>query len=1003
MKKFTPLLLLLTLTSLLAKTIIVDHKFNGVNSSNLCMQGDSYYSTINSALFNAEDGDIINICPGTYNESIIINKKDLTIRGVGKNIDDVVIDSNGYTIKIASASNSNMVMEHFRLRKRGESSEAAIWADENSNNKIILRDLVVESDGIGLQFQNGFSCSKNITIRSKNRGIDIGTPKSTIFIDGFDINSSEAEGIVIGYDEDIGVNIRNSIILAKKNGIHIDKASNVLIDSVCVTSKEKRGIYLPANALNPVIKNSIVSSDSVDEWALLLEVSEKGVPQIINNCFYGKHQVKATNANSYFYGNFFDNIEDSNNDGVNLSDDSEKIETQHESLSYIEESNPSSSCQNRCRIEDIEYTCPNSESYSLNDKNTGPFDAWDDYNILRGVFDRNISTKIAGKRFNLTIASINRYNSGIETKENIDIKFRLYDKSRSKYLGNSWIDFNASVAADGPTIQHSFTIEESHKEVVVRFRVCASHDDDLLFNLYPFNECEIDHDQSNEKIKLCNEIDDYKHDEKGLCEFESSDSFAIRPNSFQVDNPNQKYIKAGNFTIIMKAVNEKNSSIKDYNASISSLNIQPILYDQNKTNAQCDSNGSIEIVKDSQKFLNGEMNATLKFSETGLFKFRVSEKDGEEWAYVDRDDTEDLIRYIQPSDGEIKFAFIPYKFETNATYKTTNGKDWVYMYTLPKSSIPKISTYIDYTVVAKNRDGNVTRNFTDRCFSDENYEYRTTFDLLLTSKIDSSSEINISQYDENNYTNYSLERGKNSINSLIKSSQFSNGIGKVKIYFNIDRDKTKAVPPVSITLLEVNSSNTSPTYKDIYFIGKKDINQSKKFFYGRVFAPNYRLSSESNKTDLYAEIYCGVPASTVCPSKYKTSIYDEAWKINKDHSINDGNIDKLISFRSEVSTTSKNIIFSNGIAQPTIEYNGLKGYPFSTRVELFLDSWLLYNRYDKNANSISYVVEFYGNKKSSKSNKNSTDTHYGWVGKGYGAGLHVDENVSKIPNKRINW
>ena len=958
MKKLLFLLFSLSVTSLLAKIIIVDQ------NTNPCMEGDSYFTTINDAISNANDGDTINICPGTYNESITINKKDLTIRGVGENIDDVVIDSSGYTIKITSASNYNMVMEHFRLRKRGESSESAIWADGNTNNKIILKDLIIDSDGKGLMFQNGFSCAKNITVRSRNRGVDIGTPKGPIFIDGFEINSTEADGVWIGSDKDIDVFIRNSMISAKDNGIQIDKASNVLIDSVCVDSR-KRGIYLPENALNPIVKNSIITSSSADEAALVLEVNQYGFPRIINNCFYGEHQIRATNRNSYFNGNYFDGVEDIDNNGKISSNDSKKLETQDGNDSYIEDYNYRDDCQNICKIGDIEYTCPYSESYPITESKTGPFDAWDDYINFRGVFDRNISTKIARKSFNLTIASINRYNNGIETKENIDIKFRLYDKNHSKYLGNDWIDFNASTGKDGPSKQYTFTIEEAHKDVVVRFRVCTSKDDSLYI-LHPYNECE--------------------DNEKEFIEFESSDSFAIRPNSFQVDNPNKKYIKAGNFNIIIKAVNETNATVKDYNASITSLNIQPTLFIPDEINISCPSNGSVKIENNNQKFLNAELNATIKFSETGLFKFKVSEKDGSEWAYVDRDDTNDDIRYIQPS--EIKFAFIPYKFETNATYETTNKKDWVYMNTIPKSSIPKMSAYINYTVIAKNEDGNITQNFTNQCFSDENYEYRTTFDLYLNAEINSSSEINISQYDDNNYTNYSLNVGENSIKSIIKSSQFINGIGKTKIYFNIDRDKTKAVPPVLITLLEANSSTTSSDYNDINFIGKKDIKVSKKFYYGRVYAPNYRLT-ESNQAKIFAEIYCGTESS-LCPTEYEKSVDNELWRINRDHTSSDGKI-QLIPIKSEVSVGGDIDRFQDGAVLPNILYDGSKGYPFWARIKIAPDSWMIYNQYDQNAKYKSFFIEFY--------NK----TGDGWAGKGYDIGLHVDEKVSKIPNKRINW
>jgi len=842
-------------------------------------------------------------------------------------------------------------------------------------------------------FQKGFSCAKNITIRSKNRGIDA-IANSPVFIDGFNINSAEADGILFGSGKDVDIFIRNSIVLAKNNGIQIDKASNVLIDSVCVTA-ENRGIYLPANALNPIVKNSIITSKSSTEWALMLEVNQTGLPRITKNCFYGVHEVKATNGNGYFDGNYFDGVPDSDHNEKISSNDSEKIETQHGSYNYIEDFNPRFICQNRCKIADIEYTCPYRESYTYN--KTGPFDAWDDYNFLRGVNDRNISTKIAGKSFKLKIASINRYNNGIETKENIDIKFRLYDKNKSKYLGNGWIDFNASAGKDGPIKQYTFTVKEAHKEVVVKFRVCASHDDSL-YTLYPYKECKIDsseqddedynYDDSHENLEHSDDHDDNHDNEKKFFEFESSDSFAIKPYGFKIFSKNG-YIKAGNyFNITVKAVYETNNSmVKGYNAPITSLNIKPTLYILNEINISCPAKGFIKKIYKNQKFLNGELNATLKFSETGVFKLTINEKNGNEWAFVDRDDTSDAIRYIQPSNDEVLFPFIPYKFETNATYKTINGKDWVYMHTLPKSSIPKMSAYIDYTVIAKNKDNNITQNFTNQCFSNENHEFRTTFDLYLTSKINSNREINISQYDENNYTSYSLNIGENSIKGLIKSSQFTNGIGKAKIYFNINRDKTKAVPPVSITLLEVNSSNILSDYKNIDFIGEKDINTSKKFYYGRVYAPNYRLT-DSNQTKIFTEIYCGIQSS-LCPTNYEKSINNELWKINRDHSLSDGDI-KLIPIKSEVSVNTTTYTFQTGVTLPNITYDGSTGYPFSTRIKIVPDSWLIYNKYDKNAKYISFFIEFY----------KSTN---GWAGKGYNIGLHVDENSSKIPNKRINW
>ena len=713
----------------------------------------------------------------------------------------------------------------------------------------------------------------------------------------------------------------------------------------------------------------------------MLEVNQNGLPHITNNCFYGVNEVKVTNGNSYFDGNYYDGVEDSDSNGKISSNDSKKLETQNGDSSYLEDYNYKHSCQNMCGIGNIEYSCPYSESYPIKNVKTGPFDAWDDYNKFRGVFDRNISTKIVGEDFNLTIASMNIYNVGVETKENIDIKFRLFDKSDNEYLGDNWIDFNASAGRDGPSKQYRFTINEAHKEVTLRFKVCANLVDDTSIQLYSYNDC-INEENSSIVIS-CSELN--VSDEKRFCIFESSDSFSIRPDSFQLYNPNSKYIKAGSFNTIIKAVDERNSSVKNYNVAINSLNIQSTLFIPDEINISCPSNGSIKIEDENQMFIDGELNATLKFSETGLFYFKVSEKDGSEWAVVDRDDTSDELRYIKSSD-EIKFAFIPYKFETNATYETTNGKDWIYMNTIPKSSIPKMSAYIDYTVIAKNEDGNITQNFTDQCYSDKNYEYRSTFDLNLNAKINSSRDINISQYSDYNYTNYSLNIGENSLDGLIKSSQFANGIGKEKIYFNIDRDKTKAVPPVSITLLDVNSSIPLSDYTGIELKGKKDINSSKKFYYGRVYAPNYSIK-DGTQTKIFVEIYC--ENSSLCPADYEKSVDNELWRINRDHTYSDGEIE-LIPIKSDVSIDGDIDRFQDGVAQIDVRYNGSKGYPFSTRIKIKSDSWLIYNRYDKDAKYRSFFIEFY----------NSTN---GWAGKGYDIGLHLDENSSKVPNKRINW
>jgi hypothetical protein len=122
----------------------------------------------------------------------------------------------------------------------------------------------------------------------------------------------------------------------------------------------------------------------------------------------------------------------------------------------------------------------------------------------------------------------------------------------------------------------------------------------------------------------------------------------------------------------------------------------------------------------------------------------------------------------------------------------------------------------------------------------------------------------------------------------------------------------------------------------------------------------------------------------------------DEWYVNTTHSDQDGNITKATPIKTEVSFNGYNPytietpLNINGKATPTVSYDESKGYPFMSRIELETVPWLIYNKYDPNANSVSYFVEFF-------------KSAAGWAGKGFDVGIHVDENISTIPNRRINW
>ena len=687
--------------------------------------------------------------------------------------------------------------------------------------------------------------------------------------------------------------------------------------------------------------------------------------------------------------------------------------------------------------------CEKCASGGSTDYQTGPFDAWDDYKSTRGINDRNISTKIVNQDFNLTIASINSANNAVETKDGVDTYFRLYDNDLSSYLGGGWSDFNASSQA---THTFTFTFTDTpataltlarkvHRNVNMFFKTCADYDG-AKYLLYPTSKCSSD----------CTSNDQTTNSSPCFRYFKNSDAFAIRPYGFRAFSANQ-YKRAGeDFNVTIKATDKTYyddntsganlssvKSVNGYNASLSTLNIASNFYtpssselsqmqsDTGETDvATCLNAGIFSVTNPASLFTNGEVNASLKFSETGVLDLNISEKPGHEWAKVDMDDTNNLQRYIKPStitfdesdiSKKVLMLFVPYKFETTSQYSTTTGQNRIYINDINGSNstftTPNMAAFIKYTIVAKNKDGLVTKNFTKTCFPDvsetncpkvNGLKLNTTFDLFLDADLNSTKAVNISLYSEDNssnpiYTpnkNLSLIKGDNHIKEWISPFKFENGIGEAKVYFNIDRNISKAINPVNIIVKDANTStswmtNPGSPKKFISLSGSS----SKSFLYGRVHSPDYSVKGNKIDVKIYYEVYCKDCSKTYLNSlnlggESVDSVY---WYINKNHNnINNGKIYNFIN-TSKIDPITPSTTIANGVETDTLKYNG-GVYPYKESIDINASSWLIFNPYDANATTNDFSVEFLGDG--------------GWAGIGT-TGKTVDVNMSSKGSKRIEW
>jgi len=507
----------------------------------------------------------------------------------------------------------------------------------------------------------------------------------------------------------------------------------------------------------------------------------------------------------------------------------------------------------------------------------------------------------------------------------------------------------------------------------------------------------------------------------------SQDNFAIRPDSFRVFGENQ-YKRAGeDFNLTIKAVDKNNSDINTglasgvqgsvgYNTSTSTLDIDSSIYvpsaadlgqmqtDTGKTNVTtCPHSGTFTVVNNN--FVNGEVNSSLSFSETGILNVSVSEKVGSEFAIVDNDDTNESLRLITPSTTiqdktDISktniLLFVPYKFETTADYNTTNAKDWIYVNNINGSNIshttPKMAAFIDYTITAKNEDNDTVHNYTSTCFPDvdevhaprvNGLKLNTTFDLFLNATIQSSANQKISLYSEDNSSNVvwafttesNLIQGNNSIKEWISPFEFTNGVGKIKVYLNIDRNVSNTLNPRTIRLLDVNTSTSwmsnpgSPKEFNGTSFSTTDPKYSFVFLYGRTHASKQRIEGNSNSaspTNIYFESFCfgtdslGVDCNltllnTVSPNKRRVD--DTRWFINEDHNpVNAGEVGLVIEKNSLANITST-VVTSTNPSKRTLTYSGTS-FPYKTTMENNASSWLIYDRDNPTATRNKFDVEF---------------------------------------------
>ncbi|MCX6074001.1 MAG: PKD domain-containing protein [Campylobacterales bacterium] len=536
----------------------------------------------------------------------------------------------------------------------------------------------------------------------------------------------------------------------------------------------------------------------------------------------------------------------------------------------------------------------------------GVFDAWD---TSRSVSDRNISTNIASQNFNLTIASLNSANNGVQAKgSGRGAYYRLWDSiantNRTPY---AFFDANASAS-----IQPAFNLATATKDMKVEFKFCAD---------YNGTAYDVKQDITCTSQNICHPTLVTTNTPCYREKF-STDNFAIRPDHFEFSAPIANMRSGEDYNLTLDAKDYSGANTQEYNQSISSLTKVPSIWWQRDSNTQLNTitypvHGSIVAAAGDWNLSNGTGSVPIQFSDVGKFTLDLNDTN---WAAVDIDDTALSLRTIH---GEGNVTFIPWDFNITAAM-ITNNKGVFPSFTYLSNDL-NMSARIPMSVSAKNKQHVTTQNYANNM-----YERNITITPFISSVAANTAGLTplvlaISNMDAN------FTAGTKSIayNDAIVSR------------FNFNRNQTQAISPFDINSSNGIGNDVNLTIIDtdsVYGDKNQTLDGNATFVYGRIIPRDIRVFG--NTADAIAngwyEVY---NAPTLAATALSPSRNDAMWYINKLHNDTiDG--DANVTYLDSTAQTIGTVAGTDGMED--YNFGHANAAPYSAKAHINTESWLWY-------------------------------------------------------------
>ncbi|WP_434581132.1 hypothetical protein MLC52_02380 [Sulfurimonas sp. NW15] len=323
----------------------------------------------------------------------------------------------------------------------------------------------------------------------------------------------------------------------------------------------------------------------------------------------------------------------------------------------------------------------------------------------------------------------------------------------------------------------------------------------------------------------------------------SNDNYAVRPVNFTLNVTTLPLVAGADFNTTFQALDANGNPSTDYNETKNSS----FKVDANITKSTC-TLGSFTM--ENFSFINGQKNdVNASYSEVGELNITIQEINGNEFAKIDADDTNDIQRLIEQNSTTVSFA--PHHFSIiNYSFTRNNpDQDWRYMANVNDANIS-----ITFNVRAQNEQNQTTQNFDALCAATD---IGVKIDLNTTN-----DDANASYFERINNTvttGHDTNLSNMNLNATVNDSNFSSGDStQIEYALNVYRVFNAPKEPRTITVTEVNTTSSSVINR-----GLTPENNSSKFYYARLYTQDLATSQTTDTVQAKVLVYDSLADSYV--------------------------------------------------------------------------------------------------------------------------------------------